>query len=151
MVIAIESLAHSADPSITLANWAAAIRPGGRLVVVDDVPVAALADSDDDFAGFRAGWQCQAIARREVILNSLAESGLTLEREVDLTRLVRERSEAALERLVRLNRRARALLAWTGAGQLIDSLHGGLMLERLYRRGVMRYQLVLAQRTEASG
>jgi SAM-dependent methyltransferase len=151
VVIAIESLAHSADPTLTLANWAAAIRPGGRLVVVDDVPVDALADIDGDFAGFRAGWQCQAIARREVILSSLAENGLTLEREVDLTPLVRERSEVALERLVRINRRARRLLAWTGAGQLIDSLHGGLMLERLYRRGVMRYRLVLARRREASG
>ena len=151
LVIAIESLAHSADPRLTLANWAAALRPGGRLVVVDDVPIDTLTDSDEDFAGFRAGWQCPAIARREAIASSLAENGLTLEREVDLTTLVRERSEAELERLVWINRRARALLAWTGAGQLIDSLHGGLMLERLYRRGVMRYRLVLARRKEAFG
>ena len=151
LVVAIESLAHSADPRLTIANWAAAIRPGGRLVVVDDVPVDTLADSDDDFAGFRSGWQCPAIARRAVIVNGLSEHGLTVEREVDLTPLVRHRNEAALERLVWINRRARALLAWTGAGQLIDSLHGGLMLERLYLRGVMRYQLVLARRREASG
>lgn len=151
LVIAVESLSHSPDPRITIANWAAALRPGGRLVVVDDVPFETLADSDADFAGFRAGWQCPAIARREAIVSSLSENGLTLEREVDLTPLVRQRSEVWLERLVRINRRARALLAWTGAGQLIDSLHGGLMLERLYRRGVMRYRLVLARRRESSG
>jgi hypothetical protein len=34
---------------------------------------------------------------------------------------------------------------------LIDALYGGLMLERLYRRGVMQYRLVAARRTAASG
>jgi SAM-dependent methyltransferase len=151
LLIAIESLAHSTDPRRTIANWTAALRPGGRLVVVDDMPVDTLADADDDFEGFRAGWQCPAIARRQIIVSSLVENRMTLEREVDLTPLVRQREPAALERLVRINRRARALLAWSGAGQLIDSLHGGLMLERLYRRGLMRYRLVLGRRTEASG
>ena len=151
LVIAIESLAHSSDPRLTIANWASALRPGGRLVVVDDVPLDALADGDDDFVGFRTGWQCPAIARRGTIVTSLSENGLALESEEDLTPLVRQRSEASLERLLRINRRARALAAWTGAGQLIDSLHGGLMLERLYRRGVMRYRLVVARRKEASG
>jgi hypothetical protein len=30
-------------------------------------------------------------------------------------------------------------------------LHGGLMLERLYQRGLMRYRLVAARRRAASG
>ena len=150
-MIAIESLAHATDPERSLANWAAALRPGGRLIIVDDVPSAALADGDLDFAGFKAGWQAPAIARQETLVASLSGRGLALEAVEDLTGLVRHRDEAALERLVRINRRARSLLAWTGAGQLIDSLHGGLMLERLYRRGLMRYRLMVARRTEASG
>jgi SAM-dependent methyltransferase len=151
VVIAIESLAHSADPTLTITNWAGALRPAGLLVVVDDVPVDTLADGDDDFAAFRLGWQVPALARREILVSSLSKNRMRVEREVDLTPFVVQRNEASLERLVWINRRARTLLAWTGAGQLIDSLHGGLMLERLYRRGVMRYRLMAARRMEASG
>ena len=39
VVVAIESLIHAADPGHTLANLASAIDPGGRLILIDDMPV----------------------------------------------------------------------------------------------------------------
>ena len=151
LVVAIESLAHSPDPVRSIANLARALRIGGLLVVVDDVPDDGLALADDDFAAFRAGWRCPAIARLGVLLEALSEAGLTVETEHDLTPLVTLRDPRALERLTRSNRRWRTWAGWTGAGELIDALYGGLMLERLYRRGLMRYRLVAARRTAASG
>ena len=53
LVVAIESLAHATHPARSIANLADALRPGGRLVVVDDVPDDDLVESDGDFAGFR--------------------------------------------------------------------------------------------------
>jgi tocopherol O-methyltransferase len=151
LVVAIESLAHSPDPVRSIANLARALRTGGRLVVVDDVPDDGLALTDDDFTAFRAGWRCPAIARRGVLLRALSDAGLAVETEHDLTPLVALRDPHALERLAKSNRRWRAWAGWTGAGELIDSLYGGLMLERLYRRGLMQYRLVAARRTAASG
>jgi hypothetical protein len=57
------------------------------------------------------------------------------------------RGTAALAGLVRLNRLGAALLGWTPAGILLGSLHGGLMLERLYRRDLVRYRLIVARKT----
>lgn len=151
LVVAIESLAHSPDPPRSIANLARALRPGGRLVVVDDMPDDGLALSDHDFAAFRDGWQCPAIARRGVVLEALSGAGLVVAADHDLTPLVGLRDSSKLERLTRSNRRWRAWVGWTGAGELIDSLYGGLMLERLYRRGLMQYRLVAARRTAASG
>ena len=151
LVVAIESLAHSPDPVRSIANLARALRTGGRLVVVDDMPDDGLALTDDDFAAFRAGWRCPAIARRGVLLGALSDAGLTVETEHDLTPLVALRDPQALERLMTSNRRWRTWAGWTGAGELIDALYGGLILERLYRRGLMRYRLVAARRTAASG
>ena len=48
--------------------------------------------------------------------------------------------------LVRVNRLAAAVLRPTPARVLLDSLHGDLMLERLYRREVMQYRLIIAER-----
>jgi SAM-dependent methyltransferase len=151
LVVAIESLAHSPDPVRSIANLARALRAGGWLVVVDDVPDDGLAVADHDFAAFRDGWRCPAIARRGVLLGALLQADLTVETDHDLTPLVTLRDSRALERLMRSNRRWRTWAGWTGAGELIDSLYGGLMLERLYRRGLMQYRLVAARRTAASG
>jgi SAM-dependent methyltransferase len=151
LIVAIESLAHSPDPVVSIAKLARALRAGGRLVVVDDVPDDGLAVSDHDFAAFREGWRCPAIAPRGVLLGALSEAGLIVDADDDLTPLVSLRDPRALDRLTRSNRRWRRWAGWTGAGELIDSLYGGLMLERLYRRGLMQYRLVAARRTAASG
>ena len=151
LIIAIESLAHSVNPEHTIAILAQALRGGGALIVVDDVPVDTLAEADPDFSGFRNGWRCPAVARHATLLAALSNAGLEVERDEDLTALVGRRDPLAIERLIKTNRRWRAWTGWTGAAELIDSLHGGLMLERLYQRGLMCYRLVAARRKAASG
>ena len=68
-----------------------------------------------------------------------------MEHEEDLTPLVVLRDDERLERLVQANRRWRRLLGTTAAGVVVDSIHGGLMLERLYRRGLMHYRLMVVR------
>jgi SAM-dependent methyltransferase len=146
LIVAIESLAHSINPARSIANLAHVIRPGGRFAIVDDVPRDDLAGDDPDFAGFRAGWACQGIANDSALAAALGSAGLTVEHDEDLTPLVPLRGRDALERLVRTNRRWRRALPFGAARRLIDSLYGGLMLERLYHRGVARYRFVVARR-----
>jgi SAM-dependent methyltransferase len=150
LMVAVESLAHSPAPADSIANLARYLRADGRLLVVDDMPGDALPRSDPDFTAFRDGWHCQHIAPRAAVRSAFDRAGLAIEADDDLTPLVRRRDPAAIESLVRSNRRWRALTGWTGAAQLIDSLYGGLMLERLYARGVMQYRLVVGRRTAAS-
>lgn len=142
--IAIESLAHAPSPAATIANLARALRPGGRLAVVDDMPVADLAADDPDLVAFRAGWRCPSLAREDEVPEMMVRAGLAVVHEENLTPLMPQRAPARLERLVRLNRFVRATGVARGLlGGLLGGQHGGLMLERLYRRGVMRYRLIV--------
>jgi SAM-dependent methyltransferase len=142
-VIAIESLAHAADPASTVANLARALRPGGRLAVVDDMPAASLAADDADLAAFRAGWHCPSLAGAEEMRAIIARAGLAVVHDEDLSPLVPQRAPRQLARLLRLNRWLRVLPV-RAMRRVLDGHHGGLMLERLYRRGLMHYRLIVA-------
>lgn len=149
LVVAIESLAHAPDPAATLVRLAGHLRPGGSLVVVDDMPADALGRDDADFVGFRRGWMCAAIAPYSAVDAAMRAAGLHVAPPLDLTSLVTQRPAASRERLIRLNLAAQAVTRFTPARTLVESFHGGLMLERLYARGLMRYRLVIGRRPAA--
>jgi SAM-dependent methyltransferase len=146
LVVAIESLAHASTPERSIATLARTLTVGGRLAIVDDVPAARLRDDDPDLRLFRAGWQCPVVARHADLLHALTACGLRIEHDENLTPRLVLRGTAALERLVRANRGIRRWASAGGAGLVLDALHGGLMLERLYRRGMMEYRLIVARR-----
>ena len=146
LIVAIESLAHAPDPMATLARLGGTLRPGGRLLVVDDAPADALADDDVDLAGFRRGWHAPHVLTDRGLDRAVDDAGLARVHEVDLTpHLVRRRPGSLAVRLA-LARAAWPLAALTPAAVLADAIAGGLHLERLYARGVARYRLVVARR-----
>jgi SAM-dependent methyltransferase len=145
LIVAIESLAHSPNPARTIVGLASALRAGGCLAIVDDVPVEELSANDPDLVAFRQGWSCPAIARKSDLRAAFRTAELDVKVDEDLTPLVPLRDGGKLERLVRVNRRWHRWLGATRARTLVDALHGGLMLERLYQRGVMRYRFLLAR------
>ena len=146
LIVAIESLAHAPDPAATLARLGRALRPGGRLLVVDDAPADALANDDVDLAGFRRGWHAPRVLTDRALDQAIDGAGLARVHEVDLTpHLVGRRPGSLLVRLA-LARAAWPLASLTPAAVLHDAIAGGLHLERLYARGVARYRLVVARR-----
>jgi SAM-dependent methyltransferase len=150
LVVAIESLAHAIDPPAAIAQLASILGIGGRLAIVDDVPSDALTPHDEDFAGFREGWSCTAVAAQTTLENAIAAAGLRIEHDEDLTPMVPLRAPDQLERLISSNMRWRRWLGDTAPGAVARSLYGGLMLERLYRRGLMRYRLLIATKERKS-
>jgi SAM-dependent methyltransferase len=141
LIVAIESLAHSADPSASLANLAHALAPGGRIVVVDDVRMP---DADPrDAADFVAGWQVPGFRTHAHWLASFAAAGLRIVHDEDLTPRQMPRPAIAREGLVALNRLA-AAVPHAGWRAVLASHRGGLALERLYARGGASYRLFAA-------
>lgn len=146
LVVAIESLAHAPDPAATIARLARVLRPGGRMLIVDDAPADALSHDDVDLAGFRRGWHASRVLTDTALDRALDGAGLTRVHDVDLTaRLI---ARPAISRALRL---AAARAVWplaslTPAAVLLDAIAGGLHLERLYARGVARYRLIVGRR-----
>jgi SAM-dependent methyltransferase len=144
VAIAIESLAHSADPAATVTTLAGCLKSGGWLAIVDDMPKLE-ARGTRDLAVFQSGWRLPALLSAAELDAALERCGLVLAANHDLTGDVRPRTLACIARLEGLNR-ALHRVARSAGRALLDSYHGGLALERLYRHGLMSYRLVVARK-----
>ena len=145
LAVAIESLAHSPHPAASLAAIAARLAPGGVLAIADDMPHAA-AKGTHDLKLLQAGWRLPRLLDAAQLAAALAANGLAVIADRDLTEEVRPRTLAQIARLSAVNRALHRLAPSAGLRTLLDSYQGGLALERLYRRSLMSYRLVVARK-----
>lgn len=145
LVVAIESLAHSRAPARSVAALAAVLATGGRFVVVDDMPEPGAVGSSD-FATFTAGWQSECLWDHASYTKAFRELGLVIVADLDLTSETRPRTLRQIARLERLNRLVTSAIPLAGFRHVMHSHRGGLALERLTRKGLMRYRLIAADR-----
>jgi SAM-dependent methyltransferase len=145
LALLIESLAHSPDPERTLGAIGARLRPGGRLAIVDDMPQPQ-ARGTRDLALFQSGWRAPAPLGAGELGSALVRRNFAIVAERDLTDELRPRTLENLARLEKLNRMLHRVALSAGLRALLDSYHGGLALERLYRARLMQYRLVVAEK-----
>lgn len=142
LVLAVESHVHAPSAAAFLAAAALQMRPGGVLVVVDDMlarPESALSAREASrLDGFRRGWHLGHVPDVEGLCAAARAAGLTCAAVQDLTpllRLTRARDVAL--------RVAGPLADALGLGRwpLFSNMIGGNALTESYRAGTMRYTL----------
>jgi SAM-dependent methyltransferase len=149
-IYGIESLIHSVDPALTVANLAGTLEPGGVFVIVDDMPV------DDvpgrfaaDLASFKDMWRAPVMPSARQWSGLLLASGCDVVECRDLSPMMRPRSEPEISQAigeVMSRRRWRDLVGWRRVG---EAEIGGLLLERLGREGAVAYTMIVARKRSA--
>jgi SAM-dependent methyltransferase len=145
LAIAIESLAHSPHPETSIDAIVARLAPRGSLVIADDMPEPT-ARGTRDLELFLSGWRVPMLAGAAELSSMLVRRGLAIVADRDLTDELRPRTLARIARLERVNRLLHRLVPNAGLREVLDSYRGGLALERLYRAGLMRYRLIVAEK-----
>jgi SAM-dependent methyltransferase len=144
-VVAVESLSHAPDLRRTLANLATALKPGGTLLIIEDMVVADIdARHPEEARILHRHWGCSRFPREEDYETHLRDAGLAISRRLDLTPLVRHRTVRELDQA---SRRYAAWSRWlpiAPARRVLSAYIGGLALEKLYARGEARYKLLVA-------
>jgi SAM-dependent methyltransferase len=146
-VIAIESLIHSPDFDHTIANLAAALKPGGKLVVADDIPGCDL-EQDEDALRLKQCWRLSTIPSAEMYQGAISRNRLRIVHNADYTGCVVTRSLAGLRRLEGIYRAVHIALPFDGPRSVSAAFLGGLALERLYLSGRVRYQLLVIKKEQ---
>jgi SAM-dependent methyltransferase len=136
LAFAIESFVHADPASAFFQSASRALRPGGALVVIDDVRAGDPADPR--LADFRRGWHAPALLSVSELTGLAADAELTLLASRDLSAL--QRLGRPRDRLVRavqpVLRRLRERSVWA------ESLVGGDALQRCHRAGLLEYRLL---------
>jgi cyclopropane fatty-acyl-phospholipid synthase-like methyltransferase len=143
LAYAIEAFVHSGDPGRFFSEAARALRPGGLLVIVDDLLAdRALSPQERGWlADFRAGWVAPSVLTEAQLL--AAAPGFTLTSSLDLTgwlTLGRPR-----DRLIRLL--VGAAPRWLEGTPWRRSLKGGDALQRLLASGAVQYCCLTLRRS----
>jgi SAM-dependent methyltransferase len=145
--VAIESLIHAPDLARTAANLAAALRPGGLLLVLDDMAARDLdVARPADAALVRANWGCPGRFPTDGDFRAAIEqAGMTVICEEDMSPLMRCRSEALLHRQERTYTLLRRAIPLAPARSVLSAFLGGVALERLHGSGDVGYRLIVAR------
>ena len=149
VALAIESFVHAPDGAAFFAACAALVRPGGVLVICDDVRQVRAAPADDDpgrdaVERFCRGWRVNTLLTGAEMDGLAAGAGFALESAVDLTpwlalRRPRDRALAAL----------RLPLAWLERhSERAASLAGGAALHQCLVNGWIAYELRVFRRAD---
>jgi SAM-dependent methyltransferase len=147
VVVAIESLIHSPDPAHTIANLAAAIDPGGRLIVIDDMPADPVpADDARLLAEFKRCWRCPVAPTAAGWSASAAAAGLRRLKQDDLSHLMKPRAEHDLDAALADLTAQAAGKASAGFARLSDAEIGGLHRARLHQPGSVRYVMLVFEK-----
>jgi Cyclopropane fatty acid synthase and related methyltransferases len=150
-VVAIESLIHSRDLSTTIPNLAKSLRPGGLMVIIDDMAKVDIdSEAPDEAEALRDHWGCARYAMQQDYWKAMDSAGLKVIHEEDLTPQVQPRDAAVLDRLETTYNRLYKMIPLTSARTVLSAYIGGLALERLYLKEKVCYRLVVA-RKESEG
>jgi cyclopropane fatty-acyl-phospholipid synthase-like methyltransferase len=142
---AIESFVHSPDPARFFAEAARVVRPGGRLVLIDDIRASGPQRQPALLRTFVRGWHAASFLTREEMLAHGEHAGwrMCADLERDLTSELRLRSLGPL-----LDRALSTLMGALGRVSMVAAASAGSMaLQGLLASGASVYKRLVFERT----
>ncbi len=146
-VTAIESLIHAPDLDRTIPNLAHSLRPGGLMIILDDMAKAGIdVEAPSEARLLRIHWGCNPYHTQEDFRRALSRAHLGVIHEEDFTAQVQPRSPAVLDKLEARYERLYQAIPLTSVRTVLSAYLGGLALERLYLKEKVSYRLLIARR-----
>ena len=141
-IVAIESLGHSANVAATLHHWASHLRPGGVVVIIDELFRPEVSPTNPEIQQFMRSLHFSLLLQQAPLEAMLHAAGLSVLAWVFLSERyhVHTRSDEECDRLLHAYH--------------LDGVHqgyiGGMLLEKFYNRGWVDYVLLVLTRHRAA-
>lgn len=146
-VVAIESLLYSGDLRMTVEKLSGVLRPGGVIIVADDVSEGLVEpESAKEIDLLRSHWRLSGIPRREELNRIFDDAGLRLLHERDLTQHMKVLPSACLNVLMGLLRSLYIILPVRPLRAITSAYVGGIALQNFHLEKKVSYRLLVYQR-----
>jgi cyclopropane fatty-acyl-phospholipid synthase-like methyltransferase len=142
-IVAIESLGHAADVAATLHHWARHLRPGGLVVIIDEIFRPEVSPAHPEIQQFMQSWRFSLLLQRAHIEALWQAAGLHLAAWAVLSERyhVHTRPDEECDRLLRAYQHQGAHPGYIG----------GVLLEKFYNRCWVDYVLLVLTQRSARG
>jgi cyclopropane fatty-acyl-phospholipid synthase-like methyltransferase len=145
VVVSIEAVVHSPAFPETLQNLSRALRPGGKLVLAEDIPLAG-AEGDSDLEKIRKYWGLARVPTEDTYRAAIEANGLRVLHDTDYSEGFRTSAPEKLAKLETRYLRLYDLIPLEGPRFVLAAFLGGLALERLYQKRLVKYRLLVLKR-----
>jgi cyclopropane fatty-acyl-phospholipid synthase-like methyltransferase len=134
-IVAIESLGHAANVGATLDHWARHLRPGGLVVLIDEVFRPEVSPEHPEIQQFMQFWRFSVLLQRACVEALVSAAGLHIAAWDILSEryYVPHRPDDECDRLLRAYQEEGAHPGYIG----------GMFLEKFYNRGWVDYVLMV--------
>jgi len=142
-IVAIESLGHASHVGATLRHWARHLRPGGVVVIIDEIFRPEVSPEHPEIQQFMQAWHFSMLLQQASMQTLVQAAGLHIAAWVILSEHyhVHTRSDDVCDRLLRAYQ--------------YEGVHrgyiGGMWLEKFYNRGWVDYVLMVLTQPNAMG
>jgi SAM-dependent methyltransferase len=147
-LISIEAFVHASNPVRYLAEAARVLRPGGRLVLVDDFLTGADPPADANqrrwLQSFRDGWRIPGLSTPAQVISPAGSYRLNLLENTDLTPWLRLRTLPQFLTALILAIGERLPLRHA----ILPSMLGSLALQHCLRAGLVQYRLLVFEKQD---
>jgi cyclopropane fatty-acyl-phospholipid synthase-like methyltransferase len=142
-IVAIESLGHAANVGATLHHWARHLRPGGVVVIIDEIFRPEVSPEHPEIQQLLRSWHFSLLLQRTPVEALVQAAGLHIAAWVILSERyhVHTRPDDARDRLLRAYQQQDAHPGYIG----------GMLLEKFYNRGWVDYVLMVLTQHSARG
>lgn len=148
LAFSIEAFAHASDPGRFFQQAAMALRPGGKLALIDDAQVREHLHPKEErlLQTYRQHWLLPSMLPESSVLGLAEANGLTLESHLDLTPWLRlRRPRDRFVSLMAFLFRPILRRSWYG-----KSLLGGDAKQKCYLKGITQYRMWVFVKTAAT-
>jgi len=146
IVVAIESLNYSPALTKTVMNLVNSLKPGGKLIIVDDIIAGNGEEKSNNISVLKKHWHLGSLPSKKTYQRLFKENNLTIIYEKDLSSQFTPMNFLVLWLIVKVCAVLFLVSPFDFIRTILSAYIGSVALQRLYHEGLVKYIMIVGEK-----